>query len=207
MEYSLIDDKNTYIDENVVIGKNTIIHPFVFLKGNTKVGSNVEIKPFTTIENSIIGDGCVIDSSNIEESIIGSESKIGPMAHLRPGNNIGNNCKIGNFVEVKNSNIGNNVKASHLTYIGDADIGNNINIGSGVVFVNYDGVNKHRSTVKDGVFIGCNVNIISPITIEENTYIAAGSTVTINTEKEDLIIARQRETIIKNWKRPEKKGN
>ncbi len=206
MEYILIDEKNTYIDEEVEIGENSIIHPFVFLKGNTKIGSNVEIKPFSTIINSTIGDSTIIDSSNIEDSIIGNNNKIGPMAHLRPGNNIGNNCKIGNFVEVKNSTLGNNIKASHLSYIGDADLESNINIGCGVVFVNYDGANKFRITVKSNAFIGSNVNIIAPVTIEENSYIAAGSTLTIDTEKDDLVIARQKERIIKNWKRPEKKG-
>lgn len=205
MKYTIIDEKNTYIDKNVIIGEGSIIHPFVFLKENTIIGKNVEIKPFTTIINSTIGDNSIVDSSNIEESIIGNNTKIGPMAHLRPSNTIGNNCKIGNFVEVKNSNIGNNVKASHLTYIGDTDLGNNINVGCGVVFVNYDGINKFRTTVCDDVFIGSNANIIAPVTLAKNTYIAAGSTVTINTEDDDFLIARERERIIKNWKRPIKK--
>lgn len=206
MGYNIIDEKNTYIDEDVVIGENSIIHPFVFLKGKTIIGKNTEIKPFTTIVNSTIGDNVIIDSSNIEDNIIGNGTKIGPMANLRPGNNIGDSCRIGNFVEVKNSNLGNNVKASHLTYIGDADLGNDINLGCGVVFVNYDGANKYRSTVKDGSFIGCNVNIVSPVLLAEDTYVAAGSTVTIDSEQGDLIIARERERIIKNWKKPVKKG-
>lgn len=206
MNYTLIDKKNTYIDEGVEIGDNSIIHPFVFLKGNTKIGSNVEIKPFTTIINSIIGDKSIVDSSNIENSIVGKNTKIGPMSHLRPGSNIGENCKIGNFVEIKNSNLGNNVKASHLAYVGDADLANDINIGCGAIFVNYDGANKFRTIVKDGAFIGSNVNVVAPVTIEENSYIAAGSTLTIDTEKNNLVIARQKERVIKNWKRPEKKG-
>lgn len=206
MEYILIDDKNTYIDKEVKIGANTIIHPFVFLKGSTIIGSNVEIKPFTTIIDSTIGDNSIIDSSNIKKSQVGINNQIGPMAHLRPGNIIGNNNKIGNFVEIKNSNIGDNVKASHLSYLGDVDLENNINIGCGVIFVNYDGTNKHRSLVKNGSFIGSNANIIAPITIEEDSYIAAGSTLTISTEKNDLVIARQRERIIKNWERPKKEG-
>lgn len=204
MEYKIIDEKNTYIDEDVVIGSGSIIHPFVFLKGKTIIGNNVEIKPFTRIENSHIADNTVVDSSHIEDSIVGESNKIGPMSHLRPKSNIANNCKIGNFVEIKNSNIGNGTKISHLTYVGDADLGENINIGCGVVFVNYDGANKYRSTIKDNAFIGCNVNIVSPVTIEENSYIAAGSTVTIDTEKGDLLIARERERIIKDWKKPTK---
>ena len=206
MNYTIIDEKNTYIDEGVVIGENSIIHPFVFLKGNTKIGANVQVKPFTTIVDSTIGDGCIIDSSNIEDSVIGTNNKIGPMSHLRPGNKIGNNCKIGNFVEIKKSNLGDNVKASHLAYIGDADLENDINVGCGVIFVNYDGANKFRTIVKDGAFIGSNVNVIAPVIIEENSYIAAGSTLTIDTEKNDLVIARQKERVIKNWKRPTKKG-
>lgn len=205
MGYTIIDERNTYIDKDVIIGENSIIHPFVFLKGKTIIGENVEIKPFTTIIDSQIGNGCEVDSSNIENSILGNDNKIGPMAHLRPNNKIGNNCKIGNFVEVKNSTLGNNIKVSHLTYIGDADLKNDINLGCGVVFVNYDGANKFRSTVLDGAFIGCNSNIVSPVTIAEGSYIAAGSTVTIDTEKNDLLIARQRERIIKNWERPIKK--
>lgn len=206
MNYTFIDKKNTYIDEGVEIGDNSIIHPFVFLKGNTKIGSNVEIKPFTTIINSIIGDKSIVDSSNIENSIVGKNTKIGPMSHLRPGSNIGDDCKIGNFVEIKNSNLGNNVKASHLAYVGDADLANDINIGCGAIFVNYDGANKFRTIVKDGAFIGSNVNVVAPVTVGENSYIAAGSTLTINTEKNNLVIARQKERVIKNWKRPEKKG-
>ena len=206
MNYTIIDEKNTYIDEGVVIGDNSIIHPFVFLKGNTKIGTNVEIKPFTTIVDSTIGDGTTVDSSNIENSVVGTNNKIGPMSHLRPGNTIGNNCKIGNFVELKKANFGDNVKASHLAYVGDADLGNDINVGCGVIFVNYDGANKFRTIVKDGTFIGSNVNVVAPVVIEENSYIAAGSTLTINTEKNDLIIARAKERVIKDWKRPEKKG-
>lgn len=173
MKYTLIDKNNTYIDDTVIIGKDSIIHPYVFLKGDTIIGDNVEIKPFTTIINSNIGNNTTIDSSNIEDSIIGESNRIGPMAHLRPGNKIGNNCKIGNFVEVKNSNLGNNISIAHLSYVGDSDLGNNINIGCGVVFVNYDGANKYRSKINDNVFIGCNSNIISPIVLEKGTYIAA----------------------------------
>lgn len=197
--------KNTYIDNDVVIGDGSTIHPFVFLKGSTKMGKNVEIKPFTTIENSIIGDNSVIDSSQIEDSIILNNVKIGPMSHIRPNSKIGSNSKIGNFVEIKNSNLDEGVKVAHLTYIGDSDIGKNVNIGCGVVFVNYNGAEKFRSIVEDNAFIGCNVNIISPVTIAKNSYIAAGSTVTINTEENDLLIARQRERIIKNWEFPKKK--
>ncbi len=206
MDYKIIDERNTYIDKDVVIGKNSIIHPFVFLKGKTVIGDDVEIKPFTTIEDSKIGNGTIIDSSNIESSVVGKNNKIGPMSHLRPGNIIGNDCRIGNFVEVKNSNLGNGVKAAHLTYIGDADLHDNINLGCGVVFVNYDGANKSRSIIEDNVFIGCNVNIVAPVTIAKNSYIAAGSTVTVDTEENDLLIARSRERIIKNWNRPTKEG-
>ena len=135
----------------------------------------------------------------ILESKIGDNTSVGPFAYIRPGSSVGRNCKVGDFVEVKNSNLGDGSKSAHLTYIGDADIGENANLGCGVVFVNYDGTNKYRSEIGDGVFIGCNANIISPIKIEDGAYVAAGSTVTRNVPEDALCVARAKQKNIEGW--------
>lgn len=194
-----IDIRNTYIDEKTIIGRGTLIYPNVIIEGNTVIGENCIIGLATKIVDSNIGDGSKVESSYILKSNVGRNTSIGPFAYLRPDSNIGDSCKIGDFVEVKNSSLGNGTKASHLSYIGDSDVGEDVNIGCGVVFVNYDGTNKHRSTVKDGAFIGCNANLVSPITIEEGAYIAAGSTVTINVPKDALCVARAKAKIIEGW--------
>jgi len=196
---TIIDPENTYIDGGVEIGHDSVIYPGVILEGKTIIGSNCTIRQNTRILDTTIGNNVYIEASVIEKSKINNNTKIGPYAHLRPNSNVGENVKLGNFVEVKNSNIGNNTKSSHLTYIGDADLGEDINIGCGVVFVNYDGEEKFRSTVGDGSFIGCNSNIIAPRKIEENTYIAAGSTIDKDVETGDLAIARARQENKKNW--------
>ena len=200
----IIDPENTYIDSEVKIGRDTVIKPGVTIEGNTTIGEDCEIGVNTRIVNSKIGDNVEILSSNIVDSIIGEDSKVGPFANLRPNSELGKNVKIGDFVEIKNSRIGNNSKASHLTYIGDGDVGEDVNIGCGVVFVNYDGVNKNKTIIEDKAFIGCNVNLIAPVKVEENAYVAAGSTITKDVETGDLGIARSRQTNIEGW--VEKKG-
>jgi len=194
-----IDMKTTYIDEKVIIGKGTIIYPNVILEGKVVIGENCHIGQGSKIVNSMIGEETTVESSYIIDSIVGNKTSIGPFAYLRPNSNVGDGCKVGDFVEVKNSNLGNGTKASHLSYIGDSDVGQNVNIGCGVVFVNYDGSKKHRSIIEDGAFIGCNANIISPITVEEGAYVAAGSTVTINVPKGALCVARAKARIIEGW--------
>ena len=140
-----------------------------------------------------------IKSSTIIDSQIGNGTTVGPYAYLRPGSRIGNNCKIGDFVEFKNASFGDGSKASHLSYIGDADVGSNVNIGCGVVFVNYDGKNKFRTVVKDNSFVGSNSNLVAPVTIEENSFIAAGSTITEDVPKDSLAIARGRQVNKADW--------
>lgn len=199
-----LDETSVYIDEDVIIGKGTKIYPNVVIEGNTKIGENVIVGMSTNIVNSTIDDEVEIQMSVIKESQIGKKTTVGPFAYLRPGSKIGENCKIGDFVEVKNSLVGNGSKASHLTYIGDADIGEGVNLGCGVVFVNYDGANKYRSKVEDGVFVGCNSNIVSPVCLGRDSYIAAGSTVTDSVEAKSLYIGRSRGVEKKNWTSPKK---
>jgi len=199
-----IDLKSAYIDDNVMIGDGTIIYPGVILQGKTVIGENCILGQNSRIVDSIIGNETEIQSSVILNSQVGNNTNIGPFAYLRPNSNIGNHVKVGDFVEVKNSFMGDGSKASHLTYIGDADVGKDVNLGCGVVFVNYDGKNKHRSVVEDGAFIGCNTNIVSPVTIEKVAYVAAGTTVTKNVPKGALCVGRAKDKNIEGW--VEKRG-
>ena len=194
-----MDIRRAYIEEGTRIGEGTFIYPDVILEGNVSIGRDCRIGPSTRIKDSNIGDRTEVQNSVVLESSIGNDTKVGPFAYIRPDSNIGNKCKVGDFVEVKNSSMGDGTKAAHLTYIGDSDVGRNVNLGCGVVFVNYDGTNKHRSVVEDGAFIGCNTNLVSPVTVEKGAYIAAGSTVTRKVPADSLLIARAREEIKEGW--------
>lgn len=198
------DIRNVYIDSSVEVGEGTVIEPNVIIEGASKIGKNCFIGAGTKIKSSSISDNSKVECSVIVESEVGHDTTIGPFAYLRPASKVGNNCKIGDFVEVKNSTIGDGTKASHLSYIGDSDLGENINVGCGVIFVNYNGREKFRSTVEDGVFIGCNCNIISPVTLKEKSYIAAGSTVTADVPEGALYVAREKGRVIEGW--VERKG-
>ncbi len=194
-----VDEFAAYIDESVEIGKGTLIGPCVTLQGNTVIGENCFIGQNTVIKDSKIDDNVDIKSSVITESSVGSGTTVGPFAYLRPNSHVGKECKVGDFVEVKNSTMGDGAKASHLTYIGDSDVGANVNLGCGVVFVNYDGTKKYRSVVEDGAFIGCNSNLVSPVKVGKGAYIAAGSTVTEDVEGDALYIARAKGAKKPNW--------
>ena len=194
-----VDIKAAYIDESVEIGQGTVIYPQVVLEGNTKIGENCVIGMSTRIVDSVIGDGTDVQNSVILESAVGENTTVGPFAYMRPGSKVGDKCKVGDFVEIKNSTFGNGSKASHLTYIGDSDVGENVNLGCGVVFVNFDGREKCRSTVDDGAFIGCNSNLVAPVHVGKKSYVAAGSTVTDDVPEDGLYIARTRGTLKENW--------
>lgn len=191
---TLIDPKNTYIDKDVTIGNDTIIHPNVTISGQTTIGNNVSISPSSEIVDSNIGNNVTIRQSVIHGSVVGDSSNVGPFAQLRPESNLGKNIKIGNFVEVKKSTLEDDVKVSHLSYIGDASIGENTNVGCGSITVNYDGKNKHLTTIGRDSFIGCNSNLVAPVTIGDNSFIAAGSTITNDVPNDSLAIGRSRQT-------------
>mgnify|MGYP005770345695 CR=1 FL=1 len=191
----IYDKKSVSIDEQVVLGDNVVIHENVVIRGKSEIGDNVEIMGCTYIIDSKIGSGSKVVASFIEQSEVGEDNNVGPFARLRPGSKTGKNVRIGNFVEIKNSVLGDGCKVAHLAYIGDADVGKNVNIGCGVIFVNYDGKQKHRIRVCDGAFIGSNCNLIAPLTIAEKSYICAGTTVTQSTEKEDFVIGRVRPVV------------
>lgn len=196
---TIIDTKNTYISSDAEIGMDTIIYPGCVIEGKTVIGENCSIGPNSQITNMIIHDNVKFQSSTGIDSEIGSNTNVGPYAYIRPNSTIGENVKIGDFVEVKNSVIGDNTKVSHLTYIGDADVGKRINFGCGTVIVNYDGKKKHRTIIEDDVFIGCNTNLVAPVTVKKGSYIAAGSTITKNVPEDVLAIARARQQIIEGW--------
>lgn len=194
-----VDINTAYIDDSVVIEPGAVIANNVTIKGKSVIKSGAYIGQSSYIEDSEIGSGTVVKTAYIYESVVGETTSVGPFAYLRPGSRIGNNCKIGDFVEVKNSNFGDGSKSSHLTYIGDADVGKNVNLGCGVVFVNYDGAKKYRSTVGDDAFIGCNSNLVSPVEVGEGAYVAAGTTITKDVPSDALCIGRVRAENKENW--------
>ena len=196
---TIIDPLNTYIEPEVVIGKDTIIYPGNVIEGKTVIGEDCVLYPNSRINNSTIGNGVEIQSSVILDSKIGDETTVGPFAYVRPESNIGEHVRIGDFVEIKKSTIGNNTKVSHLTYIGDAEVGERCNFGCGTVVVNYDGKKKHKTIIGDDSFIGCNTNLVSPVEVKDNTYIAAGSTITKEVPEGSLAIARAKQQNIEGW--------
>ncbi|MEW9111009.1 bifunctional UDP-N-acetylglucosamine diphosphorylase/glucosamine-1-phosphate N-acetyltransferase GlmU [Cytobacillus gottheilii] len=196
---SMIDPSNTYIGADVEIGSDTVIYPGTVISGETKIGSDCTIGPNSHLENCEIGDRTVIRQSAAFDSQIGSDVQIGPFAHIRPQSNVHDEVKIGNFVEIKKSVIEKGSKVSHLSYIGDAEVGKDVNIGCGAITVNYDGKNKFLTKIENGVFIGCNSNLVAPVTIGEGAYVAAGSTITEDVPGEALSIARARQVNKENY--------
>ena len=195
---TIIDPMTTYIGADVEIGQDTIIYPGNVLEGNTKIGKGCTLFPNSRI-NSIIGKNVEIQSSVILDSSVGNNTTVGPFAYIRPESVVGDNVRIGDFVEIKKSTIGNNTKVSHLTYVGDSEVGESCNFGCGTVTVNYDGTNKHKTVIGNNSFIGCNTNLISPVTIEDNSYIAAGSTITNDVHSGELAVARAKQRNIEGW--------
>lgn len=191
---TLIDPKTTYIDADVKIGSDTIIHPNVVVGGRTTIGEDVIITSGSEIMNSEIGSDVNVKQSVIHQSVVGDGTTIGPFAQLRPDSHLGQNVKVGNFVEVKKSTLKDDVKVSHLSYIGDASIGENTNVGCGTITVNYDGKDKHHTEIGRDSFIGCNSNLIAPVKIGDRSFIAAGSTVTDEVPDDSLAIGRARQT-------------
>ncbi|PPA68530.1 bifunctional UDP-N-acetylglucosamine diphosphorylase/glucosamine-1-phosphate N-acetyltransferase GlmU [Jeotgalibacillus proteolyticus] len=190
---SLIDPENTYISSEAQIGRDTVVYPGTVILGETVIGEDCVIGPASEFKDSKIADRTVIKQSVVHDSSIGSDVSIGPFAHIRPQSAIEDEVKIGNFVEIKKAQFGKGSKASHLSYIGDAEVGSDVNIGCGSITVNYDGKNKHLTKIEDNVFIGCNSNLVAPVTVGKGAYVAAGSTITKNVPGDSLSIARARQ--------------
>lgn len=187
------------IDETVKIGVGTTVLPGTILRGETEIGENCVIGPNSLIENSTVGDNAKLNSTQAYQSTVKNGVNIGPFVHIRPNSVVGENVHLGNFVEVKNSNIDTGTKVSHLTYVGDSDVGKRVNFGCGTVTVNYTGQAKFRTTIKDDVFIGCNTNLVAPVTVGEGAYTAAGSTITEDVPADALGIARARQVNKPDW--------
>jgi bifunctional UDP-N-acetylglucosamine pyrophosphorylase/glucosamine-1-phosphate N-acetyltransferase len=181
---SIVDPAATWVDVDVVVGCDTLIEPGCVIQGDSRIGDGVHLKPGCMIET-----GCEI-SDDVE---------MGPNAHLRPGTRLGKGVRIGNYVEVKNSVLGDGVKADHLTYIGDADVGAGASFGAGSIVVNYDGIAKHRSRIAEGVFVGCNSNLIAPLELERNSFVAAGSTISKSVPADALAVARAKQKNVEGW--------
>ena len=190
---TIIDSSSTFIGTDVKIGIDTTIEPGVRIGGHTTIEEDVWIGQYSEINNSTIHSNANIKQSVINDSIVGENTTVGPFAQLRPGSNLGSEVKVGNFVEVKKADIKNGAKVSHLSYIGDAEIGERTNIGCGSITVNYDGANKFKTIVGKDAFIGCNTNLIAPVTVGNHTLIAAGSTITDNIPEDSLALARARQ--------------
>jgi bifunctional UDP-N-acetylglucosamine pyrophosphorylase/glucosamine-1-phosphate N-acetyltransferase len=193
------DPSSTYIDFGVEVSPDTVIEPQTYLRGATRIGCGCVIGPGTEIIDSTVGDGSKIWFSVVEESIVGKNVQIGPYSHIRPNATLEEGALVGNFAEVKNTVLGKGTKAHHHCYLGDSTIGAGVNIGAGTVTVNYDGTRKHRTIIEDGAFIGCNANLIAPVTIGKDAYVAAGSTITDDVPPLSLAIARERQVVKEGW--------
>ncbi len=203
---TVADPSRVDIRGKLDIGKDSFIDVNCIFEGNVSIGSNVSIGAGSVISDSTIADGCIIKPySVIEKAVIDNNVEVGPFARLRPGTQLKQNSRVGNFVEIKNTQLGPGSKANHLTYLGDSDVGSNVNIGAGTITCNYDGANKHKTIIKDGAFIGSDTQLVAPVTVGENSTIGAGSTITRDTEDGELTLSRTAQKTIKGWERPKKK--
>ena len=193
--YKIINKKSCFIESTVEIGEDVVIYENNRIYGKTKIADGTILLPNNYICDCEIGENCEIENSHLEGAEIGDNVKIGPFARIRPKTKIAENCKIGNFVEIKNSEIGKGCKISHLAYVGDVEMGERCNVGCGVVFVNYNGKEKNKTIVGSNCFIGSNANIIAPCEIKNNCYICAGTTITHNLDEYDFAIGRVREEV------------
>lgn len=191
---TMMDPGATYIGMDVTIEKDVTIHPGVRIAGHSVIKEGAEIGLHTDVTNCTIGEQTVIRQSVIEDSVIGKNVMIGPYAHIRPETELHDHTKIGNFVEVKNSTVDDGSKVPHLSYVGDTTLGKNVNMGCGTITVNYDGLEKHQTIIEDDAFIGCNANLIAPVSIGKGSFIAAGSTITKDVPEDALSVARGRQT-------------
>jgi bifunctional UDP-N-acetylglucosamine pyrophosphorylase/glucosamine-1-phosphate N-acetyltransferase len=198
---TLIDPATTYVDSDVVVGADTVIHPCVFLEGSTRIGAACEIHAGSRIVNSTIGDRvCVRNHTVVTDSTIEAGVFLGPFAHIRPGSSVGEDAHIGNFVELKKTSMGKGAKANHLAYLGDATIGSATNVGAGTITCNYDGEKKHQTTIGKNVFVGSNSTLVAPVTLADGSYIAAGSAVTADVPAGALGIGRARQENKEGWR-------
>ena len=196
---TILDPTNTHIAPDVVIGRDTVLYPNVILAGKTKIGENCVIYDGCRLNDTLVGNNCALQSVVANKAEIGNDVTAGPFVNLRPDTRLGDGCKVGDFVEVKNSVIGEKTKVPHLSYVGDADVGARVNVGCGCVFVNYDGYKKHRTVVGNDVFLGCQTNLVAPVKVGDDAYTAAGSTITSDVPSGALALARARQENKTGW--------
>ena len=203
---TIVDPATTWVQPDVVVGADTILHPDVYLEGKTTIGSGCEIHSGVRIIDSTLGDRVVVNNfCVIRQSRIADAAQIGPFAQLRPDSLVGEGAHVGNFVELKKTTLGKGSKANHLAYLGDATIGEKVNIGAGTITCNYDGANKYRTVIEDGAFIGSDTALVAPVTVGQDATIGAGSVITEDAPPGELTLARGRQVTIKGWKKPVKK--
>ena len=196
---TVMDPASTFVDASVSVGEDTVLYPFTWLEGETTIGRDCRIGPNSRISDSQLGDAVTLHFSYAHECKIAGGVSVGPYVHLRPDTELSAGVKVGNFVEIKNSRVGVGSKLPHLSYIGDTDIGSGVNIGSGTITVNYDGKKKHRTHIGDDAFIGCNTNLVAPVSVGAGAYIAAGSTITKDVPDGALGVGRARQSNIAGW--------
>lgn len=197
---SIYRPETCVIDPAVEIGPDTILEPFVQLRGKTRIGSDCRIRSFSVISDSQIADGVLVrPGCVIDQSLVGAGAMLGPYSHLRPGSEIGEGAHVGNFVETKKTRMGRGSKANHLSYLGDSEIGEQVNIGAGTITCNYDGVKKHLTIIEDGAFVGSDSTLVAPIRIGRDAYVAAGSTITDDVPQDALALGRARQTTKEGW--------
>ncbi len=195
------------IDADVEIAPDTVIEPYVQLLGKTRIGTASRVRSYSVIRDSEIGDGVVVRPGCVmEESRIGAGAVIGPFSHLRPGSDVGEGAHVGNFVETKKIKLGKGSKANHLTYLGDAEIGAGVNIGAGTITCNYDGVNKHKTVIEDGVFIGSDSTLVAPVRVGKGAYVGAASCITEDVPEDALAVGRARQIVKEGWAREKRAG-
>jgi bifunctional UDP-N-acetylglucosamine pyrophosphorylase/glucosamine-1-phosphate N-acetyltransferase len=205
---TLIDPAATYVEPDVEVGVDTIIHPGVVIEGRTRVGAACEIQAHVRIADSDIGDGVTIKSfSLITGTQIARGAVVGPFAHLRPESVVGEGARVGNFVELKKSTLGARSKVNHLSYLGDATIGHDVNFGAGTITCNYDGERKHQTVIEDGAFIGSDTQLIAPVRVGKGAYVAAGSSITDDVPAGALGIARSRQEVVNGWVERKRKAS
>ena len=205
---TIVDPATTYIDPGVEVGEDTIIHPGVILEGHTRIGMACEIHAYSRIIDSALGDQvtirnhCVVTSARLDAG-----ASVGPFAHLRPGSEMGEGARVGNFVEMKQTTLGPGSKANHMSYLGDATLGSGVNVGAGTITCNYDGFKKHRTIIEDGAFIGSDSQLIAPVRVGHGAYVASGSTIREDVPSDSLAVSAGKQRIIAGWATRRREGS
>ncbi len=203
---TLVDPASIFVDADVRIGRDSVVYPGTIIAGASRIGARCTIGPSTLIADSTLGDGCRILHSVVENARLEDDVSVGPFGHLRAGSYLGRAVHLGNFVEVKNSSLGAESRMGHFSYLGDATLGQRVNVGAGTITCNYDGVNKHRTVLGDGVFVGSDTQFIAPVTVGRGSYIGAGSSITDDVPPDSLAIARARQVTKAGYMKKRKAG-